>query len=79
MKILANPCIRKVNRIGIRVSRKTCAARPREGGRHAVSKFRRAVGMKITVENSKRCNVAAECKRLKTVSSRREVNKTKNF
>ena len=34
--------------------------------------------MKITVEDSKRCNIAVECKRLKTVSKRRGVNET-NF
>ena len=41
--------------------------------RHAVNKlkFRRAVSMKIMLEDSKRCNIAAECNRLKTVSKRR--------
>ena len=56
-----------------------CEARPQEGGRHAVSKFKRAVSIKITVEDSKRCNTMVECKRLKTVSKRRGVNKTKSF
>ena len=56
-----------------------CGARQRKGGRHAVSKFRRAVGIKITVDDSKRCNIAAECKRLITVSKRRGVNKTKSY
>ena len=50
VKILVNFCIRKVDKIRMR-SRKSCAARPREGWRHAVSKFRRAVSMKIEVEN----------------------------
>ena len=68
-----------VNRIGMRVNRKSCAVRPRDGERHAVSKFRGAVSMKITVEDSKRCNIAAECKRLKTVSKKKGVNKTKGF
>ena len=68
MKILINLCIWEVDRIGTRVIRKWCAARPREGRSHAVSKFRRAISMKITVEDSKRCNFAAECKRLKIVS-----------
>ena len=40
-----------MDRIGVRISGKSCAARPREGGRHAVSKFKRAVSMKITVED----------------------------
>ena len=50
-----------------------------EGMRRAVSKFRRAVSMKITLEDSKKCNIAAECKRLTTVSKRRGVNKMKSF
>ena len=53
MKILVNSCI------GMRVRRKLCAAGE---GKHAGSKFRRAVSMKITVEDSKRCNIATECK-----------------
>ena len=51
VKILINSCIRKMDRIRMRRSRKSCAARPREGGRHAVSKFRREVSMKIPVED----------------------------
>ena len=49
VELLVNSCIRKMDRIGMR-SRKYCAARLREGWRHAVSKFRRAVSMKIAVE-----------------------------
>ena len=51
MKMLVNSCISEVDRIGMRKSRKSCAAWPREGGRHAVSKFKRAVTMKIAVED----------------------------
>ena len=50
MKILVNSCIRKMDRIGMRRSRKSCAVRPQEGWRHAVSKFRRTVTRKIAVE-----------------------------
>ena len=50
MKILVNSCIRKMDRIRMRRSRKPCAARPREGRGLAVNKFRRAVSMKIAVE-----------------------------
>ena len=67
MKMLVNSCISEVDRIGMRKSRKSCAARPQEGGRHAVSKFRRAVTMKIAIENRKRSNIAADIERLKTV------------
>ena len=50
VKILVNSCIRKMDRIRMRRSRKSCAAKPREGWRYAVGKFRRAVSMKIAVE-----------------------------
>ena len=50
MKILVNSCIRKMDRIKMRRSRKSCAAWPRDGGKHAVSKFREAVSIKIAVE-----------------------------
>ena len=53
VKILVNSYIRKVDRIGMRRSRKPWAARPREGWRYAVSKFRRAVSMNIAVEKRK--------------------------
>ena len=58
---------------------KSCAVRLQEQGRHAVSKIRRAVIMKIAVKESKRGNIAAIRKRLKTVSQRRGVDKTKSF
>ena len=38
---------------------KSCAARPQEQGRHAVSKIRTAVSMKIAIRDSKRGNIAA--------------------
>ena len=50
MKIMVNSCIRKMDRIVMRRSRKSCAARPQEGWMYAVGKFRRAVSMKIAVE-----------------------------
>ena len=37
VKILVNFCIRKMERIGMRRSRKTCASRPQERWRHAES------------------------------------------
>ena len=46
-------------------------------GRHAVSEIRRAVSMKIA--ESKRGNIAAMRNKLKTVSQRRGVDKTKRF
>ena len=50
MKILVNACIRKMDRIGMRRSKKPYAVRPQEGWRHAVSKFRITVSMTIAVE-----------------------------
>ena len=41
VKILVNSCISEVDRIGMRVRGKTCAAGPREGGRQAGSQFMR--------------------------------------
>ena len=70
MRTLVYFCIREVDRI-VRERRQCCLARPREEGRHAVSKIRRAVSMKITVEDTKRGNITAMRERLKTVSQRR--------
>ena len=63
----------------MRESRESCAARPREGGRHAVSKIRRAVTMKIAVEERERSNITTVFERLKTVSQRWGVDETKSF
>ena len=69
----------EVGRIGVRERRQSCAARPREEGTHAVSNIRRAVNMKITVEDSKRGNITAMRERLKTVKQRRGIDETKSF
>ena len=50
VKKLVNSRIRKMDRIGMKRSKRSCAVRPREGSSYAVSKFRRAVNMKIAVE-----------------------------
>ena len=50
VKILVNSRIRKMDIIVMRRSTKPCATRPREGWRHTVSKFRRAVSMNIAVK-----------------------------
>ena len=60
LKILVNYRNWKV----VSVCRKFCA----EEVRHAASKFRRAITMKISVENSKIYNIAAKYKILKTAS-----------
>lgn len=64
---MANSCIREVDRIGMRDRRKFNGARPREEARHVISKIIRANGIKIAVEGSKRCSIAAMRKIMKTV------------
>lgn len=51
------------------LSRKQSTERPREEWRHAVIKFRKAVNMKISVDDRKRYNTAMDFK-----SKRRKVN-----
>ncbi len=46
--------------------------------RHAVSKFRKAVRVKIMIEDRKRGNLAAEFQREKIVSERRRTDETKS-
>ena len=58
---------------------KSYAARRREQGRHVVNKIEKTVRMDKTIEDSKRCNISAKRKMLKTVSQRRGVDETKNF
>ncbi len=47
MKILVNSNIRDFDSKGMSLSAKAGAARPQERGRHAISKFRTAVKVKI--------------------------------
>ena len=63
--------MRGLDRIGdeMRMGRMSGAAWPPEEGRHAVSKFRRAVRMKIAIKDSKRTNIASKRDRLKTPHS----------
>ena len=59
--------------------RKPCVAKLRDEGRHAVSKIIRAVGMKIVIEDSKRCNTVAVRKSLKIDIQKRGVDRQKAF
>ena len=59
LRILVYSFIREVDRMEVRGRGKSCAARPREQGRHAVSEIRRTVSMKIAVKESKRGNIVA--------------------
>ncbi len=49
--MLVNSSIRALDSKGMGLSAKAVAARPQDRGRHAVSKFRRAVKVKITIED----------------------------
>ena len=68
-------------KIWVKGRRRPCAAKPQEEESHAVRKINRAVSMKIAIEDSKRCSIAAEKERerLKTVSQRRGVDETISF
>ena len=70
-------CNREVDRIGVRGGRKPCVATLREKGRNAVREIRRTFSKKTAIEDSKRCNIPAVRKRLKTV--RRGIDTTKSF
>ncbi len=63
IKVLVHSCIRGLDSIRVSLWRKTCKARPWEEGRHAVSKSRRAVSMKIAIEDWERSNTAARIER----------------
>ncbi len=79
MKILVNLRIRDLVSKGMSFSAKAGAAKPQERGRHAVSKFIRAVRVKIMIEDRKRGNMAVEFKREKIVSERRRTEETKSL
>ncbi len=77
--MLGNSCISDLDSKGMSLSSKACAARRWEDWNHEVSEFRRAVRMKITIEDRKRCNMAAEFKRKKIVSERGRTDETKSL
>ncbi len=79
MKILVDSCINGLDRIRVSKSGNLSSAGPQEGGRHAVSKFRRAVRMKIAIKDKQRSNSAARLNTKKTVSGVRRANKAKSF
>ncbi len=75
---LVDSCIRSLDRIGVSGRRESSVAWPRKKGRHAVSKFQRAVSMKIAIKDSQRSNSAVRFKREKAVSERR-ANKSESL
>lgn len=68
---LINFCIRGLDRAVMNVSRKSCAVRM-QMGKHAVSKFRKAVSMRIATEKGKRSNTAARFKNFEDSQQERE-------
>ena len=79
MRVCLTLAFKESDTIGVKGRRKSCATRPQEDRRHAVSKINRTVSMKIAIEDSKRCNVPMKREKLKTVSQRRGVDETKIF
>ena len=69
---MVNSC-NKVGRKRGERKKKPCAARLQEDGRNAVIKIRKAVSMKIAIKESKKGNIVAMRKRLKTISQRRGI------
>ena len=63
----------------VKERRKSCSAKSRKEGRNGVCKMRRPIGMKIAVEDNKRCNIATMRMRPITIIQRREVDETKSF
>ena len=75
LRILVNSCIKEMNKIGMTKKKKSCASMLQKEERYAISKIKRTVGMKIMVEDSRRCNIPAVRKRLDSC----RINKTKTF
>ncbi|MPC95682.1 putative thiosulfate sulfurtransferase, mitochondrial [Portunus trituberculatus] len=50
---------KELNRIGVS-ERRPCPAKLQEEGRHAISKIKRAVSLKIMIKENKRFNIPAE-------------------
>ena len=63
----------------VSIGRKASVAGPQKEGRHTVSKFRRAVSMKIAIKDRKSCNITAELERRKAASKSGAVNESKSF
>lgn len=59
------------------MSKKVSAAKPCEGWRHAVDKFKRAVSMEITIEDRTTDITGVEFQKLKTVSEGRGEDEMK--
>lgn len=67
------------NRVTMNMIRQTDAAWQRGEWRHTVEKMRRAVSLKITIEDSKASNTEEEFKMLKTVSKWRGAEDTEDL
>lgn len=62
MKMLVISCIKNLERIRMSKRGKSSEAGPKEGWRYAVGKFRKAVGMKISIKGRKKYKISAEYK-----------------
>lgn len=52
LRIFVIFCIKEVNKIRAKESRKSFAVRPREVERHEVGKIKRAISVKVTIEDA---------------------------
>ena len=77
--MLVKSCIKYLGYMKVSFNRKASVAGPQEEGRHAVSKFRRAVSMKIAIKDRKSCNITAELERRKAASKSRAVNESESL
>ena len=63
----------------VNFSRKTSVAWLQNEGRNAVSKFRRAISMKIAKKDRKNCNITEELDRRKAASKSKSVKASKSL
>lgn len=56
-------CIRDLDSRYVGMSKKSCGAEPQEGWRHMIRKFRRVIGVKLSLEDRNKWNTVDEIKR----------------
>lgn len=76
-QLLVNSWTRSLDSTGMNSNIKTSAAKSCELWSLTISKFRRTVGMEITIEDIKARNTVTELTRLKTAVRRRVADETK--
>lgn len=74
LKMLFDSCRRNLDVITMNFSRKSNASGSQKRGNHAFNKFRRAAIITTSINESKRCSMAAELIPRKSASKSRSVN-----